>query len=49
LRIQSVSKTFDDALRVLDVLDVNVRKAVRKFERDKISPLYISEYSTPYR
>jgi hypothetical protein len=48
LRIQSVAKVSDGTLRVLDLLDSNVRQAVRRFEGGKVSPLYSSENSTPY-
>jgi type III restriction enzyme len=49
LRIQSVAKAADGTLRVLDLLDANVRKAVRTFEGGRVSALYQSEHATPYK
>ncbi len=49
LRIQSVSKAVDGMLRFLDLLDADVRKAVRTFEGGKVSALYQSERATPYK
>jgi type III restriction enzyme len=49
LRIQSVAKVADGTLRVLDLLDAGVRKAVRTFEGCKVSALYQSEYAMPYK
>lgn len=48
LRIQSVAKADDGNLRSLDLLDANVREAVRRFEGGKVSALYKSKHSTPY-
>lgn len=48
LRIQSVAKADDGNLRSLDLLDDDVRKAVRSFEGGKVSALYKSEHSTLY-
>lgn len=48
LRIQSIAKTTDSTLRVLDLLEPDVRKAVRDFEGGKITALYESKYATPY-
>ena len=49
LRIQSVAKAADGTLRSLDLLDADVRKAVRTFEGGKVSALYQSEHATPYK
>jgi hypothetical protein len=49
LRIQSVAKATDGTLRSLDLLDADVRKAVRTFEGGKVSALYQSKHATPYR
>jgi hypothetical protein len=49
LRIQSVAKVADGTLRILDLLDAGVRKAVRAFEGGKVSPLYKSEHATVYK
>lgn len=49
LRIQSVTKTNDGSLRLLDLLEPEVRKAVRAFEGGKITPLYESEHSSLYK
>jgi type III restriction enzyme len=49
LRIQSVSKAPDGALRSLDLLDSGVRKAVRTFEGGKVSALYQSKHATVYK
>jgi type III restriction enzyme len=49
LRIQSAAKSPDGTLRALDLLDTAVRKAVRAFEGGKVSPLYNSEHSMPYK
>ncbi len=49
LRIQSVTKAADGTLRCLDLLDAEVRKAVRTFEGGKVSALYQSEQATPYK
>jgi hypothetical protein len=49
LRIQSVSKAADGSLRVLDLLEADVRKAVRTYEGGKVSPLYESEHATSYK
>lgn len=49
LRIQSLAKAADGTLRVLDLLESDVRKAVRAFEGGKVSPLYESEHATPYK
>jgi hypothetical protein len=49
VRIQSISKVSDGTLRVLDMLDENVRKVVRGFEGGKVSPLYASEHASPYK
>jgi hypothetical protein len=48
LRIQSVAKV-DGKLRVLDLLDSEVRKAVRSFEGGKVSPLYTSKHAMLYK
>jgi type III restriction enzyme len=49
LRIQSIAKAADGTLRYLDLLDADSRKAVRMFEGGKVSPLYESQHSTPYK
>jgi hypothetical protein len=49
LRIQSVAKAADGTLRLLDLLDANVRKAVRTFEGGKVSALYQSAHATLYK
>jgi hypothetical protein len=49
LRIQSVAKAADGSLRSLDLLDADVRKAVRTFEGGKVSVLYQSGHATPYK
>lgn len=49
LRIQSVAKAADGTLRSLDLLDAEVRKAVRAFEGGKVSTLYQSEHATAYK
>jgi hypothetical protein len=49
LRIQSVAKVADGTLRYLDLLDAKSQKAVRTFEGGKVSPLYQSEHSMPYK
>jgi hypothetical protein len=49
LRIESISEAPDGSLRVLDLQDENVRKAVRDFEGGKISPLYVSSHGVLYK
>jgi type III restriction enzyme len=49
LRTQSIAKVADGTLRFLDLLDADVRKAVRTFEGGKVSTLYQSERATPYK
>ena len=49
LRIQSISKAADGELHVLDLLEPQIRKAVREFEGGKVSPLYTSEYAMLYK
>ena len=49
LRIQSVAKTADGTLQSLDLLDADVRKAVRTFEGGKVSAIYQSKHATPYK
>ncbi len=48
LRIQSVAE-IDGTLRCLDLLDAKTRKAVREFEGGKVSVLYQSKHSMPYK
>ena len=48
LRIESIAKAKDGTLRSLDLLDANVREAVRAFEGGKVSALYESDHSAPY-
>src|ERR1700682_860382 len=40
LRIQSVARTADGTLRIIDLLDAGIREAVRTFEGAKVSALY---------
>jgi hypothetical protein len=47
--IQSIAKIADGTLRLLDLTDASVRKAVRKFEGGKVSALYQSKHATPYK
>jgi type III restriction enzyme len=49
LRIQSFAKAADGALRVLDLLEADVREAVRAFEGGKVSALYQSAHATLYK
>jgi hypothetical protein len=49
LRIQSVAEVADGTLRCLDLLDAEVRKTVRSFEGGKVSVLYQSKHSMPYK
>src|SRR5207249_1598622 len=49
LRIQSIAKAVDGALWFVDLLDPNVRRAVRAFEGGRISALYESDHATPYK
>src|SRR5204863_8170704 len=48
LRIQSIAKADDGKLWCLDLLDANVRQAVRSFEGGKVSTLYKSVRATLY-
>ena len=48
VRIQSIAKAANGQLRSLDLLDVDVRTAVRAFEGGKVSALYESEHARPY-
>ena len=48
LRVQSVAKADNGTLRSLDLLDANVRRAVRRFEGGKVSALYTSSHATRY-
>ena len=47
LRIESIAEVNGE-LRSVDLRDSRVRDAVRAFEGGGVSPLYTSEYSTPY-
>lgn len=49
LRIQSIAKAADGTLRVLDLLDADVRAAVRGFEGGRVSALYESGHARPYK
>lgn len=49
IRIQSIAKVADGSLRVLDLLDPKVRKAVREFEGGKVSSLYSGDCSMPFK
>lgn len=49
LRVVSVAEGADGTLRALDLLDKQVRDAVRAFEGAKISALYDSEVSVTYQ
>lgn len=48
VRIESVTKV-DGQLWSLDLLEADVRKAVREFEGGKVSALYESEHAMAYR
>ena len=48
LRIQSVAMADNGVLRSLDLLDADVRRAVRGFEGGKVSALYTSDQATGY-
>ena len=48
LRIQSVAMADNGELRSLDLLDADVRRAVRGFEGGKVSALYTSDQATGY-
>jgi type III restriction enzyme len=49
VRIESIAKTVDGALQLLDLQDPQVREAIRSFEGGKISSLFNSQYASPYR
>lgn len=49
LRIDSIAKVGDGSLRVLDLADPDVRAEVRTFEGGKVTALYESQQSRPYR
>jgi type III restriction enzyme len=49
VRIESVAKANDGTLRSLDLLDENVRQAVRNFEGGRVSALYESQHATLYK
>jgi type III restriction enzyme len=48
IRIESIAKVTDGRLRSLDLLDANVRDAVRKFEGGRVTALYESVSATDY-
>jgi type III restriction enzyme len=48
IRIVSIAKGSDGSLRVLDLLEPQVRKAVRDFDGAKVSALYDSAPALPY-
>ena len=49
VRIESVAKVDDGSLRVLDLADPAVRAEVLAFQGGKVSALYESGLSRPYR
>lgn len=49
IRIVSIAKGTDGSLRVLDLLEPRVRKAVKDFDGARVTPLYDSNASDPYR
>ncbi len=49
IRIVSIAKGGDGTLRALDLLDADVRAAVRAFDGAKVSALYDSDAAQPYR
>ena len=44
----SIAKGADGSLRALDLLEQEVRKAVREFDGAKVSALYDSVAAAPY-
>lgn len=48
IRVVSIAKAGDGALRVLDLLEPEVRAAVRGFDGAKVSSLYDSAIAIPY-
>ena len=48
IRIVSIAKGADGGLRVLDLLDAEVRAAVRSFDGAKVSALYESPAAQPF-
>lgn len=48
IRIVSIAKATDGTLRVLDLLEAQVRQAVRDFNGAKVSALYESDAAMPY-
>jgi hypothetical protein len=49
LRIWSVAEVADRSLRYLDLLDPDCRQAVRLFEGGKVSSIYSSDHSMPFK
>jgi hypothetical protein len=49
VRVESVAKVEDGGLRVLDLADPAVRAGVLAFQGGKVTGLYQSEHSRPYR
>ncbi|MBE3065500.1 MAG: DEAD/DEAH box helicase family protein [Spirochaetes bacterium] len=49
LRISSVAEAPDGTLRSLDLMEPEVRDAVRNFKGGKVSALYSSEHATPFK
>jgi len=49
VRVESVAKTSDGALRVLDLTEPTVRAAVLAFEGGKVTALYESDVARPYQ
>lgn len=48
IRVVSIAKGTDGSLRTLDLLEPEVRKAVREFDGAKVSALYDSAAAAPY-
>ena len=48
VRIESIARVDDGNLRVLDLMDPDVRSAVLEFDGGKVTALYESEHSRPY-
>ncbi len=48
IRVVSIAKGSDGSLRALDLLEAEVREAVREFDGAKISALYDSAAAAPY-
>lgn len=48
IRVVSIAKGSDGSLRVLDLLEPQIRQAVRQFDGAKVTALYDSDASEPY-